>query len=118
MTFYDPLIADVTAILTELGQAGSIKRTTTTGGGPSDPSGGVETVTSYPARLVVFPVSPDRIDGTNIIATDFEVTMAPLAVEVEASDKVVCSEGELTIKQVGKQAPEGTIVAYLMVCSK
>lgn len=118
MTFYTDLAADVGAILDELGQAGSIKRTTSTGGGPSNPTGGAKTVISYPARLVVFPVSADRIDGTNIVATDYEVTMAPLAVEVAPDDKVVCTEGELTIKQVGKQSPDGTIVAYLMVCSK
>jgi len=116
MTFYVALAADVDAILTELGQAGSIKRTVTTGGGPSDPTGGTSATTPYPAQMAVFSVSDDRIDGTNILAGDFQVIVEALDIEITAQDIVSCSEGELTIKRLGKIAPAGVTVAYDMVC--
>lgn len=116
MTFYTDLAADVEVILAELGQAGSIKRTVTTGGGPSDPTGGSSVTTPYPAQMAVFPVSDDRIDGTNILAGDFQVIVETLDIEITSSDIVSCSEGDLTIKRLGKIAPAGVTVAYDMVC--
>lgn len=116
MTFYTDLAQDVGRILDELGQAGSIKRTTTTGGGPSDPTGGTSSTTPYPAQMAVFPVSDDRIDGTNILAGDFQVIVETLDIEITSQDIVSCSEGDLTIKRLGKIAPAGVTVAYDMVC--
>lgn len=116
MTFYAELAQDVGDILDELGQTGSIKRTVTTGGGPSDPTGGSSVTTPYPAQMAVFPVSDDRIDGTNILAGDFQVIVETLDIEITAEDIVSCTQGELTIKRLGKIAPAGVTVAYDMVC--
>jgi len=116
MTFYSALAADVATILLEFGQAGTVTRTTLTGGGPSDPTGGTTSTTDYSARLAVFPVSADRIDGTNILAGDFQVIIEAIEIEITAEDTVTCSEGTLKIRRLGKIAPAGETVAYDMVC--
>lgn len=116
MSLYTDLAIDVAALLAELGQAGTVRRTTITGGGPSDPTGGTPSATDYSVRLVVFPVSDDRIDGTNILAGDWQVICEPGDVEFTAEDAVICTEGTLTIAWLGKIAPAGETVAYDMVC--
>ena len=116
MTFYTDLITDVSAILTELGQEGTIRRITITGGGPSDPTGGTPASTDYTVQMAVFEVGPDKIDGTNIKSGDYQVICETGAVEFTADDKVICDRGTLDIRQLGKIAPAGVTVAYDMIC--
>lgn len=117
MSFYATKARSASRILELFGQPGNILRETRSGGGPSDPTGGTVTQEQFPARLAVFPVSDDRIDGTNILAGDFQVICEAISIEITAEDRVSCSEGVLTIKRLGKIAPAGKIVAYDMVCS-
>ncbi len=119
------------------GETGAIRRTVTTGGGPSDPSGGTSTTTDYPCRLAAFPVDQRDIDGTFIKAGDWRVLVAPTISEDQAAlwqsiylaedialitptttDLLVCSQGVLTIIDAGRFAPAGTVTHYRMVVRK
>lgn len=97
-------------------QDGTIRRITRTGGGPSDPSGGSETTTDYTVRMAVFDFGPDKIDGTNIQAGDFQVVCEAGEVDFTADDLVICDRGTLVIRQLGRIAPAGETVAYEMIC--
>lgn len=99
-------------------QTGDISRTTVSGGGPSDPSGGTETTTLYAARMAVFEIDEKRVDGTNIRAGDWQVIVEPIGIEVTLADKVVCDRGTLTIAKLGRVASGGETALYDMVCRK
>ena len=120
MTFYADMAATATELLTEFGQAGTVTRTTITGGGPADPTGGTASTTDYAAQMAVFPVTDDRIDGTNIKAGDFQVICEATDVELTADDRITASFGgvslDLTIVRLGRIAPAGVTVAYDVVC--
>jgi hypothetical protein len=116
MSFYDDAAADALAVLAELGQLGTVTRVTRTGGGPSDPTGGIVDLAHYAAQMAVFPVSDSRIDGTNILAGDFQCIVGRAPIEITANDTITCSEGEdMKITKLGKIAPAGVTVAYDMV---
>ena len=121
------------------GETGAIRRSVTTGGGPTDPTGGTTTVTDYPCRVAAFPVAQRDIDGTFIKAGDWRVLVATgttaeqaAAWEVEApvvkgdfadidvttTDLLVCSQGVLTIIDPGRFAPAGTVTHYEMKARK
>ena len=101
-------------------QTGTIQQPTptTTGGGPSDPTGGTAGTPPdpVPARMAVFEIAERRIDGTNIKAGDFQVIVEPIGIEVTLADKVICDRGTLTIKQLGRVASGGETALYDMVC--
>jgi hypothetical protein len=119
---YAEAAADALEMLAEFGQAGQIRRTTRTGGGPSDPTGGTETVTDYAATLVVLPINRDNagrdVAGTVIKTDDLRVLVGPLAIEPTTTDRIVCSEGVLTIIDPGKLSPSGEAVLYDMTARK
>jgi len=100
-------------------QWGSIQQPTPegTGGGPSDPTGGTPGVAPdpVPARMAVFEIDEKRIDGTNIMAGDFQVIVEPIGIEVTLADKVICDRGTLTIAKLGRVASGGTTALYDMV---
>lgn len=102
-------------------QTGTVQRTTHVGGGPSDPTGGASTPTTASARMAVFEVSADRIDGTNILMGDWQVIVEPIvsptAFEIASSDEIIVAQGTLKIKRLGKINPQGTTLAYDMICS-
>lgn len=102
------------------GQLGAIRRSVTTGGGPSDPSGGTEAVTDYPASMALFPVDQRDVDGTFIKAGDWRVMVATegLTITPTTTDLLVCSEGVLTIVDPGRFSPAGTVTHYRMVARK
>ncbi|NKX40342.1 hypothetical protein HGG71_02540 [Rhodobacteraceae bacterium R_SAG2] len=97
-------------------QTGAIRRTERTGGGPSDPDGGAVTITDYPARMAVFEIGADRIDGSNILAGDLQVIVEPISIEATAEDRVICDRGELTIAKLGRVASGGETALYDMIC--
>ena len=102
-------------------QTGSIQQPTPeTGGRPSDPNGGTPGVKPDPvsARMAVFDISPRRVDGTNILAGDFQVIVEPVSIEVTEDDKVICDRGELTIAQLGRVASGGVTAGSDMVGRK
>ena len=97
-------------------QIGSIRRVERSGGGPSDPDGGTVTTTEYPARMAVFEIGADRIDGTNILAGDLQVIVEPISLELSADDTVICDRGDLKISKLGRTAPGGETAIYDMIC--
>ena len=144
MTFYQEM-RDLAQELTRsddqdgFGQLGAVRRTVTTGGGPSDPTGGSAVVTDYPIRFALVPVDQKDIDGTFIKAGDWKAAASPDVPEDEAewtlasgvdaigaideisvttTDRLVTSEGVLTIVDAGRLAPGGTLVMYEMVARK
>jgi hypothetical protein len=117
MGYYDAKAQKAKQMLTKRGQAAQVARSVTSGGGPSDPSGGSTVTTRYDVRLAVFPIEIERIDG-NIFSGDYRLICSTAEVELKLSDKIECSEGTLTIKDLGKFAPDGTIIFYDMVARK
>tara|TARA_R100001369_G_scaffold86440_1_gene120952 strand:- start:542 stop:898 length:357 start_codon:yes stop_codon:yes gene_type:complete len=115
MGYYDAKARKAKQMLTKRGQAAQVARSVTSGGGPSDPSGGSTTTTRYDVRLAVFPIEIERIDGTNIFSGDYRLICSTAEVELKLSDKIECSEGTLTIADLGRFAPDGTIIFYDMV---
>ena len=97
-------------------QTGAIRRTERAGGGPSDPDGGAVTTTDYPARMAVFEIGSDRVNGTNILAGDLQIVVEPISIEVTAEDLVICDRGELTIAKLGRVASGGETALYDMIC--
>lgn len=120
MTIYDRARALADRQLAAKGQLGAIRRTVTTGGGPSDPTGGSSATTDYPARMALFPVDQKDIDGTFIKSGDWRVLVSTkgLTITPTTTDELVCSEGDLTIVDPGKFAPAGTVTHYKMVVRK
>ena len=101
-------------------QTATIQRPTpiSTGGGPSDPTGGTPGTTPAPvtARAAVFEIDERRVDGTNIQAGDFQVIVEPISIEITLADKVICDRGTLTIARLGRVASGGTTALYDMIC--
>ena len=93
-------------------QTGSIQRTTRTGGGPSNPTGGTATTALTAARMAVFEVAERRVDGTNILAGDFQVIIEPIIIEVTLDDMIICDRGTLTIAKLGRVASGGVTALY------
>jgi len=93
-------------------QTGSIQRTTRTGGGPSNPTGGTATTALTAARMAVFEVAERRVDGTNILAGDFQVIIEPISIEITLEDKIICDRGTLTIAKLGRVASGGVTALY------
>ena len=102
------------------GETGAIRRTTVTGGGPSDPAGGTTVESDYPCRLAAFPVAQRDIDGTLVKAGDFRVLVATGGLDITptTTDLIVTSNGLLTIIDAGRFAPAGTVTHYKMIGRK
>lgn len=118
MTIYTQAQDVALSLLTQFGEAGTIRRVTVTGGSPSNPAAGTPTTANYPARLAVFPVAQSDIDGTTIKAGDFRVIVAAkgLAITPTTTDTLICSAGTLAIVDAGRFAPAGTVTHYRMIC--
>ena len=97
-------------------QTGSIQQPTPTGtgGGPTDPTGGTAGTQpdAVPARMAVFEIAERRIDGTNILAGDFQVIIEPISIEVTLDDLIICDRGTLTIANLGRVASGGVTALY------
>ena len=97
-------------------QTGSIQQPTPTGtgGGPTDPTGGTAGTRpdAVPARMAVFEIAERRIDGTNILAGDFQVIIEPISIEVTLDDLIICDRGTLTIAKLGRVASGGVTALY------
>ena len=102
----------------DLVQTGSVQQPTPSSGGPSDQYGGPtgDAPDPIPARLVVFEISPHRVDGTNVLAGDYQVIVEPLSIEITEDDMVNCDRGELRIAKLGRVATGGETALYDMVC--
>ena len=97
-------------------QTGSIQQPTptSTGGGPTDTTGGMAGTqpAAVPARMAVFEIAERRIDGTNILAGDFQVIIEPIGIEITLEDKIICDRGTLTIAKLGRVASGGVTALY------
>ena len=120
MSFYDRMAALVDRQLAAKGEDGLIRRTEVSGGGPSDPTGGTETVTEYPCRVAAFPVDQRDVDGTFIKSGDWRALIATGGLDVvpTTTDLLVCSVGVLTIVDPGEFKPAGTVTHYRMLARK
>jgi hypothetical protein len=86
------------------------------GGGPSDTVDSAKTFEDTSARMVVLEINDRRIDGTNIMAGDFQVIVEPVGVEIKLEDKIICDRGTLTIAKLGLVASGGETALNDLVC--
>lgn len=98
-------------------QTATIRKTTITGGGPSDPDGGTATNTDYTARVAVLHIQRHRVGqetagGTAIQATDLQVVVEHFDAEIALGDKIIVDRGTLSVIDPGKIAPGGTTLAW------
>lgn len=106
-------------ILKRNGQLGSIKRTTSTGAGPASLTAGTDTTTTYPCRLAIFPIDQRDVDGELVKSGDWRAIVEAVdGVTPTTTDKLSCSEGDLTIVDPGKFSPAGIVTHYDMVVRK
>ncbi len=144
MNFYDEM-RELAQELTRsddqdgFGQLGAVRRTMTSGGGPSDPTGGFSSTIDHPVRFALLPVEQKDVDGTFIKAGDWRAIVSPLVpddaddwiapsgvnatspisgITVETTDRLATNEGLLTIIDAGRLAPGGSLVMYEMVVRK
>ena len=98
------------------GQRGAVRRVVVDGGRPSYPTLGTSAETDYPCNLAVFPVNQRDIDGTTIKAGDFNVLVdnSELSVTPTTTDKLVTTQGILTIVDAGRFDPAGVVTHYKM----
>ena len=136
MTIYTRAQALTARQMASKGQLGAVRRTVTTGGGPSDPTGGSTATTDYPARMALFTIDQSDVDGTFIKAGDWRVilsgeepsdaadwddghsTASIEGITPTTTDLLVTDEGILTIINPGKSSPAGTVTHYKMVARK
>lgn len=106
-------------ILKRNGQLGSVQRVTSSGGGPASLSAGTDTTETHACRLVLFPVNQRDVDGELVKAGDWRAIVEAIDDFIPTTtDKLVCSEGDLTIVDAGKFSPAGTVTHYDMLVRK
>lgn len=107
---YAHIRATAARLIAKFGQAGAIRRTTTSGSS-YDP----ETVTTdHACQLAVMQYTDDKIDGTLIMRGDKLVYLstAGLSIEPSTADKVVIGGEEHAIVNVKPLSPAGLVVFY------
>lgn len=119
MSIYTRAKSVVDRQLADKGQLGAVRRSTFSGGGPASTAATL-TVTDYPCQMAVFPVSLRDIDGTLVKAGDFRVIVstAGLSIAPTSTDRLVTTQGVLTIVDAGRFDPAGTVTHYKMVARK
>ena len=119
MTFYTDLRSAAEIMVTEYGQAVTLKRIAA---GAYDPSTGTaaQTVTSYPGRAIMGNYSNRDIDGTLIMRGDRLATLAcdTLGV-VPSKDDVLTVDGvDWTVQSVEPVDPGGVALIYRLQVRK
>lgn len=115
MTFYDDMAAVAADVLAEFKQGAVVLIRNTRA--PADPSTpwipGAATPTSYTLDATVRGVSGEFVDGTEILATDLQVTSAvPPVVPSIATDTMTIDGRAVTILRIEQVPAAGTPVAY------
>jgi len=62
--------------------------------------------------MAVFEIAEKRVDGTNILAGDFQVIIEPIGIEITLEDLIICDRGTLTIAKLGRVASGGETALY------
>lgn len=114
MTDYAEIAADVLDILTEEGQAVTL-RTVTEGAYDPATSTATDTTTDTTRRAVLFDIAKGitSIRGTLVQATDLQAYMEASGTAPANTDKLIDANGiTYTILSVGVIAPTGTAVLF------
>lgn len=113
--FYDEMAAVSNELLTEFGQAVTLRRVTT---GAYDPATGsaTQTTADYAGTGAVFDYSQRDIDGSLIKTGDQKLLMSPFQTDGSAmpvpttTDKILIGSTVYSIQPSKKVAPAGTLV--------
>ena len=109
---YARAVATADRLIKKFGQAGKVRRPTTTGPGYKPTAGAPD---DHDARFAVIKFALKDVDGTRVLVTDKKVYLsaAGLPVVPTASDKLVEADGgELKIVAIEPLKPAGTVVFY------
>lgn len=115
---YDRAAASAKRLIDRFGQVGVLRRVVVQGGGPSDPSGGIENITEAPVSLVVLPIDAKQVgedmDGATIKTTDVQIYVAAAGLEFEpaTTDHIVSVGGTYKVLRCNALAPAGQAVIF------
>lgn len=107
---YARIRATAARLIAKFGQAGAIRRATTSG-----PAYDPETVTTdHACQLAVMQYTDDKIDGTLIMRGDklTYLSTAGLSIEPSTADKLMIGGEEHAIVNVKPLSPAGLVVFY------
>lgn len=110
MTFYEDMRGVAEEMISEFGQTGAIRRTTTSG-----PAYDPETViTDHACQLAVMQYTDDKIDGTLIMRGDKLVYLstAGLTIEPSTADILVIGGKVHAIVNIKPLSPAGLVVFW------
>lgn len=110
---YDALAATATRLLTEHGQAITIRRTTTGTYAPSTDTYTGSTTTTLTARGVVRDYRADQIDGTVIRRGD-RVVVIDATVTPTLADEVLLDGAYWSIVSIQTASPAGTPLSHTL----
>lgn len=119
MTAYDYSRPKASAdrLIAKFGQAGTLRRSTSTG--PAyNPTAGAPA--DYACTFVVDSFKAFEVDGTRVKASDLKVLLAKgsLAIEPSVSDKLLIGGVAHTIVNVEPLAPGGVTVMWTLQCRR
>lgn len=109
---YSRSLATANRLLERFGQAGTLRRPTSSGTAYNPTAG---SPTDQAATFVVIEYSRSEVDGTRILATDKRVLLAKgaLTLDPTTSDQIVESGGAVfKIVNVQPLNPGGTVILY------
>ena len=117
MAAFDYTRARATAerLLARFGQAGSIRRTTTTGGDAWNPGSGTTTTTGYDCTVALLDYKDMEIDGTRVVQGDRKayISTSGLSITPSNGDQLRVGSVDHAIVDIKQINPAGTVVVYM-----
>lgn len=114
---YTRSVATADRLIAKFGQAGTLRRSTSTG--PAyNPTAGVPA--DHPCTFVVDAFKNNEVDGSRVLASDKKILLAKdgPAIEPSASDKLLIGGVVHTIVNVEPLAPGGVVVMWTLQCRR
>lgn len=111
---YSRPLATANRLIERFGQAGSVRRPTSSGTAYNPTAG---SPVDHPAKFAVIDFDTDEIDGSRVLATDKKVLMAPGALTITPTTSDLLVEADASVYKiidVKPTRPAGTTVLYTL----
>jgi hypothetical protein len=117
VTFYTEMQGVARDLLREFDQGGVVLSVSTPGAGPPHNPGPTAFV-DVPIDGAARGVSAQYVDGSNVIATDLQVTIPGGVAEPKMQDRVKLANVPHQIVRIIPKPATGTVAAYLLIIRK